>query len=122
MDKDERIIEEQFGRENHFTVPEGYFDNFATQLMSQLPEQEARVIKMEPSFWRRHRYAAIAAASAVIAIFSVGIYFNGSDAEPSAASHVAHVENSNYSGSLDAAANYSMLDNEDIYACLSTEE
>lgn len=33
---------EQFKGENPFKVPEGYFENLTTQIMSNLPEQPAR--------------------------------------------------------------------------------
>lgn len=33
---------EQFNGENPFKVPEGYFENLTTQIMSQLPEQPAQ--------------------------------------------------------------------------------
>ena len=43
----EKDIKQRFGTANHFTVPEGYFDNFASQMMSRLPEREARVVEIK---------------------------------------------------------------------------
>ena len=42
MEREERFIEEKFGRRTPFKVPEGYFDDFASQLMQSLPESEDR--------------------------------------------------------------------------------
>ena len=39
---EEKYIEEKVGRRNPFTVPEGYFDTFADQLMASLPERQPR--------------------------------------------------------------------------------
>lgn len=36
--KQEDILREKFGRENHFRVPESYFDDFAKRMMKQIPE------------------------------------------------------------------------------------
>ena len=52
---EEKYIEEQVGRRNPFTVPEGYFDTFADQLMASLPERQPRTKYV----WLRPlRYAA----------------------------------------------------------------
>lgn len=39
MNKDKDLLK-KYGRKNSFCVPEGYFDNFAEQMMKQLPEKE----------------------------------------------------------------------------------
>lgn len=39
-DKRREKINDIFGKENHFKVPEGYFDNFAEQMMAKIPMQE----------------------------------------------------------------------------------
>ena len=36
--KQDDILREKFGRENHFRVPEGYFDDFADRMMEMIPE------------------------------------------------------------------------------------
>jgi len=33
--KQDDILREKFGRENHFRVPEGYFDDFADRMMEK---------------------------------------------------------------------------------------
>ena len=44
--KQDDILREKFGRENHFRVPEGYFDDFADRMMEMIPEAaEAPAVK-----------------------------------------------------------------------------
>ena len=43
MTNEEKIIQEKLGNQNPFRVPEGYFDSFADQLMSQIPETKREV-------------------------------------------------------------------------------
>ena len=61
---EEKYIEEKVGRRNPFTVPEGYFDTFADQLMASLPERQPRAkhVWMLPM-----RYAA-----AVVCVLAMG--------------------------------------------------
>lgn len=44
MVKEERYIKNRFGKDNHFRVPTGYFDNFASTIIDKLPEQEHVII------------------------------------------------------------------------------
>ena len=38
--QDDKILLERYGKEPHFTTPEGYFGQFHEQLMNSLPEDE----------------------------------------------------------------------------------
>lgn len=116
MNKEEQILKNRFGNDNHFTVPEGYFEQFAQQLMEQLPEREARVIKMQPNLWHRLRPAILAAACLAGVVFSVGIYQKSGKQVP--ADMVAQMDVQGYID-LDEAADYMMLDNDDIYAYMA---
>lgn len=43
----EKELLDRFGRENHWQVPEGYFESFAEKMMENLPEQQApRFVEM----------------------------------------------------------------------------
>lgn len=60
---------EQFPKINSgFKVPEGYFDDFDTKIVIQLPQNEAKVISIfrKPYIW----------ISAVAAIFVVGFFIS----------------------------------------------
>lgn len=126
MMKEEKILMEKFGKVNHFTVPEGYFDSFADQLMEQLPEPEARVIEMRAeSWWHRMQWHKVAAAAVVALLVGSGsmFYFSHSDNHSqmtAKAERVAQPVNS-YESNFDQVADYVMVDNQDIYASLVAE-
>ena len=39
MNNEDKYLADKFGRENHFHVPDGYFDHFSSRLMERLAEQ-----------------------------------------------------------------------------------
>ena len=122
MTNEERFIEENFGKKNPYRVPEVYLDHFTEQLLSQLPEQPAAE-PVRHSRLKVLRPILMAAACLCIAIFSVTIYLNRSQDAPESAP-VATTQSTNSTINeeedyMDAAADYVMLDNADIYACLS---
>ncbi len=53
--KEEDKLLKKVGTENPFRVPEGYFENFTSDLMSRLPEKEKTDIHREPTTWERVR-------------------------------------------------------------------
>ena len=130
MMKEEKILKEKFGKANPFTVPEGYFDSFADKLMGQLPEPEARIIEMHAeSWWHKMPLRKIAAAAAVAVVMGCGAFLaihNETDNHaPMASTMHQHSEkgegtSSSY-GSFDEMADYTMMDNQDIYASLVAE-
>lgn len=119
MTKEENILEQQFGKENPFRVPEGYFDNFADMLMSQLPEQKLQVVGMRRSrfLWISH-VAMVAAACLVSAFFTVVFWLNDSDRQHP---HAVATSSVSYSNDVDEMADYTMMDNQDFYAYVSAD-
>lgn len=122
MGFEDKFIEERFGRKSPFKVPDGYFESFASQVMDKLPEGECPVVPLRPTFWKRHRYSFIAAASFIVALFSIGIYLGSpysgvgqlcDNAVP------AGVQVQNVDNAMDYVADYTMMDNDDIYALVS---
>ena len=51
MLKEDNILNSRFGKKNHFQVPAGYFDQLTDRVMVNLPEQDPRIIHMQPSLW-----------------------------------------------------------------------
>ena len=50
--KEEDNILKKVGKENVFRVPDGYFENLTSEVMSRLPEKETpAIIKREPTKW-----------------------------------------------------------------------
>ena len=52
--KEENELRKKYGNQNPFTVPEGYFENFAQKVMEQLPEKESQP-QPEVTLWERVR-------------------------------------------------------------------
>src|SRR5574344_1337195 len=124
--KEEETIRMRCGKDNPFRVPENYFDDFASQLMEKLPEERNRTITLKPNNNRLHhilRPVLYAAACLCFAIFSAVAFFSN---------HVDSVQTSNKSANvsveptsdelIDRTADYAMMDNHDIYACVSSNE
>ena len=73
MKKEEKILIDKFGKANHFSVPEGYFESFTDQMMDLLPESEARVIEMRPAtWWNRLPIKKVAAAVGAVLVIGAG--------------------------------------------------
>ena len=61
--KEEDNILKKVGTENAFRVPEGYFENFTSELMNRLPEKEKLAFEQkEPTLWERVKPWAYMAA------------------------------------------------------------
>ena len=139
MTNEEMTLLQNCGKQNHFTVPEGYFDSFADRMMSQLPEKPVASepsVQQAPTARRAHvlnmwmrKYAGRAAAAVVcLGVVAAGAWkltaqrsslspvqtIAASASAPSSSSDIFSSDESQ----LDAAADYIMLDNEDIYASL----
>lgn len=142
MMNEEKKINDIFGKENHFKVPEGYFDNFAEQMMAKIPEQEidspeetdknrqenkAKFVHL--SLWRRLPLRKIAAVLAVTAMLGGGLLYQLQQAEKKhhamAHNETPTTENSHVTDGDDAAfeqmADYTMMDSQDFYAQLVAE-
>ena len=142
MMNEEKKINDIFGKENHFKVPEGYFDNFAEQMMAKIPMQEfdspeetdknrlenkAKFIHL--SLWRRLPLRKIAAVLAVTAMLGGGVLYQLQQAEKKhhalAHNETSAIESSHVTDGEDDAfeqmADYTMMDTQDFYAQLVAE-
>lgn len=120
MNNNESSIKRQYGKNQPFKVPEGYFDDFSKRLMAQLPAQKQNISVPYPclsrvrlvfkyQIWR----ISLIAASVVAVFFSLNFIFFKKDMQPdqTAQKTVQKI-------TVDQAADYAMMDNEDIYADL----
>ena len=134
MINEELYLRSRMGKENPFRVPEGYFDNFASQLMEKLPGKPAMDGVGAERVTTEVRHTALikhlrpllyAAACLLIAVMSVTVYLTRSDMEADNQTMAVVAQTQDASTSSDAyfdeAADYAMLDNYDIYACLASE-
>lgn len=124
MTNEEIYLREVMGSENHFRVPDGYFDSLPSQIMAMLPEKEEQQLK--PKDTKRARIISMrpwlyAAASAVIAVGFFALWnsdFTGGTSQPQPQQVATAATSDSY---LDEAADYAMFDNQDIYACLTSD-
>ncbi len=116
MNREEVIIERKFGRKSPFTVPDGYFEDFTSGMMDKLPEREARVIQMRNCRWNKLRQTIMIAASVCAVMFSIGAYINRPKSIVQEKPSSVKLDKSSTYSVIDEAADYTMLENEQIYA------
>ena len=110
---EEKYIEEQVGRRNPFTVPEGYFDTFADQLMASLPERQPRTKYV----WLRPlRYAAAVVCVLAIGAMSWFALSSSPDVQQPIQAETIQVPSD---AAFEEAADYALIDNSDIYSLLA---
>ena len=120
MDKYEDYLLKHYGRENSFKVPDGYFEDFAQNIMSKLPEQKAQIVELRPSWSSRLRKMVAAAVIAIVA--GGGAYYafsGGDDGDKAAVAHSSITPTA--SQTIDQMADYTMMDNTDMYAALTDD-
>ncbi len=120
MKNEEKYLKSRMGEKNPFRVPEGYFDSLTAQVMERLPEEAGgKVVVMRPTLVERLRPVFYVAACLLIAVLSFAVYFDQSEAvgdQPMVAEQSMTGEQY-----FDEVADYAMVDNYDIYACLTNE-
>ena len=131
MNYEDKEIQERFGKENPFRVPEGYFDQLTERVMSQLPEREQQAEHI-PLTERRSKSRWVAlrpwlyAAACTVAVVVMGLTFLFR--ESAEEQHLASTTNTTTTAPntesqyIDDAADYVMLVNAEIYACLAESE
>lgn len=107
--KEEKYLEERMTKQNPFRVPEGYFDCFADQVMAQLPERKQKAKRIMLRIWMS------AAACLLVAVFCAAFYFSKISSDEMIENPQIAVVSDTY---MDDAADYAMIDNAEIYACI----
>ena len=133
MINEEDYLNSKMGKRNPFTVPEGYFEQLTQQVMDKIPQ--AVTTEMKPvrkpakiAVMKRLRPWLYAAACICVGVFIAAIAFNDRSevATPQPASQQIAVNEPTdynyYSDSyIDEEADYAMIDNQEIYACLMAD-
>ena len=121
MTNEQEYLNSIIGKENHFRVPEGYFDRLTAEIMEKLPEQTSNTETKGSKTVIMRPWLAAASLAAVIAI-SATLYFNrnsfANDEPIAQTAEVMTTENDSY---IEDAADYMMIDHKDIYAGLASE-
>ena len=120
MESDELHIYNRCGKRQPFTVPTGYFGSFSERLSTRLPSCEAAVAVVP--FWRRHRIAVAVAAFLCLAVGGAVSFFTYGSSESEYVANQSELQNSSTDNSIDCVADYTMIDNEDIYALVSNNQ
>ena len=118
MMNEEEYLRSRMGTKNPFTVPEGYFEQLTAQVMDRLPEKKpAKVAVM-----KRLRPWLYAAACVCIGVFVAAVAFNQQSDDLQGQQQMANMNQENvnyYSDSyIEEAADYAMIDNQEIYSYL----
>ena len=120
---EESLIQEKFGKEQPFRVPEGYFEHFADKLMEQLPDEGAKVVEMRPRKYWKVAVGLAAAACFCAVLFSVGrLWTDSSDESLSGTATLMQAQNSNDGYDLEDMADYAMIDVGDMYCYVSDNQ
>lgn len=141
MESDEKYLERKFRRQNHFAVPDGYLQNLTASVMANVSKQYAcdvsedesvlsdkvtagaKVVVMLP-WWRCTRVRIAAAAACLLLAGGTAFYtYSVHHAEPAyniAVSAPSHNVEADVSTSYNEIADYTMLDNDDIYSLLAS--
>lgn len=125
MNEEKKILK-QFGRENHFTVPDGYFDTLTSRIMSNIPDEETKIISIAPkrktSWIKWTGLVAACMAGTVIGIFALEQTEKTSNNQPytSSAQAVSTQTGSDYQENYqEEMLDYAMVDYNDVYNYLS---
>ena len=109
MMTEEEYLKSKIKKENPFLVPDNYFEQFASSMMENLPERKSK------SIFVRFR-PLLYAAACIIVIFFVGLTFHSNRQNKAKQEYMAVSVDGNY---IDEAADYTMIDNVDIYSYLA---
>lgn len=119
MPMTEDDLKKKVGTENPFRVPDGYFENFASNLMERLPEKEKVERSRKATPWEKVRPLLYMAAMFVGAMLLIRV----------AASHYTPAGTPEPDEELEAEMEYinmamesSMLDDYSLYVYLTEEE
>lgn len=119
--KNNKIDMKKLDIQEHFQVPEGYFDDFTSRMMSMLPEQDFQPMKVDMPMVQNGRrispmVARIATAAAVVVLMLVSTYTLFSAKQMQQADEAVFSSAEELTGSYNAndAAEYAMLDRQDF--------
>ena len=142
MINEEDFLNSKMGKRNPFTVPEGYFEQLTQQVMDKIPQAVTKEMtpltttEVKPArkpakvaVMKRLRPWLYAAACICVGVFIAAIAFNNRSevtAPQPAAQQIAianeQTDYDYYSDSyIEEEAEYAMIDNQEIYACLMAD-
>ena len=137
MNSEEIYIRDRMGSRNPFRVPEGYFDSLVPELMDKLPDRPAKLAETPAgqlqqdagqertavvfSLFSRLRPLLYVAACLLVAVLSITVFLRDHDSTIESLPLVAAQEQLQADDYFDEVADYAMVDNCEIYACLTND-
>ncbi len=126
MINEEEYLIKNMGKQLPFTVPDGYFDRLAAEVMARIPEAPAEKKPARVAVMKRLRPWLYAAACICVGVFIAALAFTSKHGDTITQQQMASVEqnttnsfvNDSY---IDEEADYAMIDNQEIYAYLLAE-
>lgn len=121
--RDDKYIARKFGRDHHFRVPDGYFNNLAASLMDNLPERQSprKTVMSAKRNTLNKRWRPLAIAACICAaVGGTVVLLNNS--RPAATT--IHDDTALYFSQdieTDMMADYAMLTSDDFYRYMSEE-
>jgi len=123
MKGEDDFLEEQYGRKRPFKVPDGYLENITMRVMSQLPERQSKRGGIVSVLRANYRYVAGIAACVCLLVFGTALYMGrNAVVQGSASSKLVHNEASYSDNFIDYVADYTMIDNNDMYSMIADYE
>jgi len=120
---DEEKIRQKIGTGNPFKVPEGYFEDFQQQLLSQLPERPLAEVKpVRTSLWRTSRPWVAAAAVLAGAVMILNGLRQVDDTEKASFASINSEEVEFTEDEMEAIIASSVFDDYTLYSYLTNEE
>ncbi|KAA6344689.1 hypothetical protein EZS27_007710 [termite gut metagenome] len=120
--KEEEIVFEKAGKDNHFVVPDHYFENFTSQMMERLSDIRREPVRLKkPARWDTIKPWIYMAAMFIGAAFIVKILsFDRSPASREEINTVTHTDVKNASDAyIDEMLDMSMIDDYSMYVYLT---
>lgn len=134
MSPDEKYLEARFGKPNPFKTPDGFLDGLADSIINNVERSVANevpcmaggdahvAIGVRHAWWARYRRYVAAAACLVLVAVGAAVYFAaaGPERTNAYAASARHGAEATSSYTYDEIADYTMLDNDDIYSLLAS--
>ena len=107
--------------QEHFNVPEGYFEQLTQQITDKLPEQPFQPMNIKKPTRHYLWYAVAAVVAALVVAIPAASYLLSNDNTPTTAATAVQTEpaHNNEAYSIDDAAEYAMIDHQDIYEMIT---
>ena len=108
-------------KQNCFSVPDGYFEQLVPEIMQHIPQQP---VKRKIRFALPVRVAVAACLVGVVMGLSSYVYFHNKqiDLSKQVLASGMNMENNSQYSYQDAVIDYAMMDNTDIYACITSTD